>query len=75
MEWSLNFDRAPRPRNGWDGELTDSSPLTCTWFWCRSIWRYDIDEDVRNHADETLWMALYRAHPDDVCLNVNVLCD
>ena len=69
VEWSLGFDRAPSPRVGWDGELTDPSPLRCISFWCRSIWRYEIDENVRNYPDEALWMALYRVHPDE-CVDV-----
>ena len=44
--------------------------IKCSWWWCHSVWRVEIEPEARNYEDEALWLWISRVHPDecqDVC--------
>ena len=82
-QWRLDLGRDMEPINtaviggistaifnhsvdGWP----ENTALVCGTFYCDTVWRFGIREDATNHEGESLWIVLWRWHPDrceDVC--------
>ena len=71
IRWTLFVERAPfHSYNGNASGVEPGEDPRCGWFWCHSVWRFPIVEDVANYEDEALWLYLERVHPgecQDVC--------
>ena len=69
VEWTAEVDRTPNP--GFVGELfaDHPNPVPCYWWWCYDTWRFDIAEDAVGEEGESLWLIVWRVHPDE-CVDV-----
>ena len=65
VEWEIEVERSPYPiATGIDFDYaTQPNPVGCTWFWCREIWRFEIQEDARNYEAERLWVTIWVSTP------------
>ena len=68
--WSVYVNRIPAPFESDPERITGPNPIRCADWWCYDLWRFELQEDVRNHPAEALWLVVYRWHPDecaDIC--------
>ncbi len=65
VEWTTRVMRAPYPAGALPDNITGPNPIKCNWFWCHSVWRFEINADARNYEDEALWLWVSRVHPDE----------
>ncbi|WP_420634290.1 hypothetical protein [Candidatus Palauibacter sp.] len=65
VEWTARVMRAPYPAGAAPENNTGPNPIKCNWFWCHSVWRFEINADARNYEDEALWLWVSRVHPDE----------
>lgn len=69
VEWSAKVDRTWLP-SGMPDNFTGPNPIGCAWFWCHSVWRFEIQPAARNYEDEALWLTVSDYAPGecaDVC--------
>ena len=45
VEWWAEVRRAPYPLGAVADNITGPNPISCNWFWCHSVWRFEIDMD------------------------------
>ncbi len=72
VEWTADVQRTPHPSGASvDEDFADHpNPVPCWWWWCYDAWRFDIAEDAVSEEGESLWLVVWRVHPDecqDVC--------